>query len=299
MAYHSCRLHVILTQYCTCTVDLAKQQRAAMHRPIMLLAERPLWPETYAEGRRCFLEACSAAGAAVVTHPHPLLGPDGAELATEVALVGGEAARRVLLVCTATHGVEGFTGSACLLQWLRAHADSSGGLLPPSTRAVLVHAINPHGYAWVRRVNEDNIDLNRNFIDHDAPRAPNALYTAAHPFVRPTADSPPDWSAADAGLAAVAEANGVSDAMRTVLGGQYEHADGIFYGGTRPAWSNEMIRRIVREHVGDTAERKSHDHCWHLGCILPRVPAIIMSNNRVDRSDLPRPPHRPRALRAC
>ena len=220
----------------------------------MLLAEWPLWPETYAEGRRCFLEACSAAGAAVVTHPHPLLGPDGAELATDVALVGDVAARRVLLVCTATHGVEGFTGSACLLQWLRAHADSSG-LLPPDTRAVLVHAINPHGYAWVRRVNEDNIDLNRNFIDHDAPRAPNAMYTAAHPFVRPATDSPPDWSAADAGLAAVAEANGVSDAMRTVLGGQYERADGIFYGGTRPAWSNEMIRRIVREHVGDTAER--------------------------------------------
>ena len=26
----------------------------------------------------------------------------------------------------------------------------------------------------------------------------------------------------------------------------------------------------------EAARRKSHDHCWHLGCILPRVPATIV-----------------------
>jgi hypothetical protein len=42
--------------------------------------------------------------------------------------------------------------------------------------------------------------------------------------------------------------------MRTVLGGQYDQPDGIFYGGTGPAWSNELIRRIIRENCGG-AER--------------------------------------------
>jgi len=38
--------------------------------------------------------------------------------------------------------------------------------------AVLVHAINPYGFAWTRRVNEDNVDLNRNFVDHDGSNYP-------------------------------------------------------------------------------------------------------------------------------
>jgi hypothetical protein len=175
-----------------------------------------LWPETYAEGRAAFLRAVAAAGpsATLCTYPHPLHGPGGEELATDVALVGDPAARGVLLVCTATHGVEGFCGTACLLQWLeRARA------LPLGVRAVLVHAINPHGYAWVRRVNEGNIDLNRNFVDHARPPA-NAVYAQAHPFVRPAADTPEGWAAADAALAEVAAANDLPDAMQTVLGGQ-------------------------------------------------------------------------------
>ena len=29
---------------------------------------------------------------------------------------------------------------------------------------VLIHAINPFGYAWHRRFNENNVDINRNFL---------------------------------------------------------------------------------------------------------------------------------------
>ena len=32
-------------------------------------------------------------------------------------------------------------------------------------------------------VSQDNIDLNRNFIDHTAPKGPNTLYAQAHPHV--------------------------------------------------------------------------------------------------------------------
>ncbi len=36
-----------------------------------------------------------------------------------------------------------------------------------NTGALLIHALNPYGFAWTRRVTEDNVDLNRNFVDHD------------------------------------------------------------------------------------------------------------------------------------
>ena len=37
----------------------------------------------------------------------------------------------------------------------------------PPLRCVLLHALNPFGFAWRRRVNEDNVDLNRNFLLDD------------------------------------------------------------------------------------------------------------------------------------
>eukprot|EP01046_Picozoa_sp_COSAG06_P000408 COSAG06_NODE_11_length_35482_cov_68.929888_21_plen_125_part_00 len=86
---------------------------------------------------------------------HPLLGPGGSALATDVATVGDPDAKAVLMVCTATHGVEGFTGSACLVDWLRMLRSGEESIWPAAgVRIVLVHAINPHGYAWIRRVNE-------------------------------------------------------------------------------------------------------------------------------------------------
>ena len=35
--------------------------------------------------------------------------------------------------------------------------------LPDDVAVLMIHLINPWGTAWMRRVNEDNIDLNRNY----------------------------------------------------------------------------------------------------------------------------------------
>ena len=60
------------------------------------------------------------------------------------------------------HGVEGFFGSAVQIATLRS------GLFREWKRSsigiLLIHALNPHGFAWVRRGDEANIDPNRNFL---------------------------------------------------------------------------------------------------------------------------------------
>ena len=33
-----------------------------------------------------------------------------------------------------------------------------------------------------------------------------------------------------------------------VSGGQCEFPDGLFYGGVRPAWSNGILRQVLRAH---------------------------------------------------
>ena len=48
-------------------------------------------------------------------------------------------------------------------------AITHAGDRPADVRVVMIHALNPYGMAWVRRVNEDNVDLNRNFIDWSEP----------------------------------------------------------------------------------------------------------------------------------
>ena len=70
---------------------------------------------------------------------------------------------------SSTHGVEGFAGSGIQVGLLR---DPDAPKPPPDTALLLIHTINPHGMAWLRRENEDNVDLNRNFVDHEGGNYP-------------------------------------------------------------------------------------------------------------------------------
>ena len=120
----------------------------------------------YTQARTKFLDAAKAAGARIEAYRNPSRGPEGSTLFTDTAWLGPMDAKRVLVTLSATHGVEGFCGSAV------QSGSLAGGLandLPSDTAFLSIHAINPYGFAWLRRVTEDNVDLNRNFIDFDAP----------------------------------------------------------------------------------------------------------------------------------
>lgn len=198
---------------------------------------------TYAEARDKFRVAATAAGAALARYDNPAPGPDGLALSTDVARLGPADAERVVLALSSTHGGEGFCGSGIQVGWLAERSRQ----LPDGIAMVLVHAINPYGFAWIRRVNEDNVDINRNFIDHAAGHPANPLYAEIRHALIP--DGPYESvAAADAEIAAFAAAKG-EKAVLTACSGQYEDATGIFYGGTAPIWSNRTLHRIVAEHL--------------------------------------------------
>ncbi len=200
----------------------------------------------YTDARSRFLAAATAAGAAVATYPHPLRGPDGGELATDVAMLGDSGAERVLLANSATHGVEGFCGSGALVGWLRDEKERS---LPPGVRVVLVHAINPHGFAWLCRVTEDNVDLNRNFVDFAGKPPVNAAYAGLHAAILPAAWDDASCAERERIFAEFRAAHGAPALQQAITGGQYSHADGLFFGGREPGWSNRTFHQILADHV--------------------------------------------------
>jgi ribosomal protein S18 acetylase RimI-like enzyme len=196
---------------------------------------------SYAEARAKFLQACGANGAEIVSHRHPLPGPDGAPLFLDEARVGSPDARRVLFVASGTHGIEGFCGSGIQTSLLRS---GLAHRLPGGVAVVFVHAVNPWGFAWLRRVNEDNVDINRNFLDHTAAHPENPDYDTLYDALNPTQL---DDAAVAAFIETVRRFEGERDSMavyRALSGGQYRHARGVQYGGRAPVWSNHVLREV-------------------------------------------------------
>ncbi len=200
----------------------------------------------YRQLRERFLAAATAAGARLTEHAHPLKGPFGEALFTDVAWLGEPDARRVLVALSGTHGVEGYYGSDCQTRWLENLKDRA---LPEGVAVLMIHLINPWGTAWMRRVNEDNLDQNRNYLDFTKPLPRNDAYRDIHGIYACEQLRGPLRDQADALFEAQIAEHGWSGLMSVVEAGQYEFADGLFYGGTGPSWSNRTLRNIVQTHL--------------------------------------------------
>jgi hypothetical protein len=191
---------------------------------------------TYQAARTRFIDAATRSGADLSSFPHPLTGLEGEELAIDVAQLGDPQAPNVLLLISATHGVEGYAGSALQSWWLEERAAQLGS----GIRVVIVHGFNPVGFSWVRRVNEDNVDLNRNFVDWTAPPT-NAAYSEIADLLVPLSWTEETQATSTGALLEFAGKIGLEQFQQVVSGGQYDHPTGIFHGGSGPVWSHRWL----------------------------------------------------------
>ena len=127
----------------------------------------------YIEARTKFLDAAKRAGARIEAYRNPNRGPEGGTLFTDTAWLGPMDAKRVLVTLSATHGVEGFCGSAVQSGSLASGLASD---LPGDTALLSIHAINPYGMSHRWRCTVEIIDLNRNFRDFKEPVPGNPGY---------------------------------------------------------------------------------------------------------------------------
>jgi Protein of unknown function (DUF2817) len=202
--------------------------------------------DDFTDAREKFLAAAKYAGGHIETFFHPSKGPKNELLATDVAIFGRLDANNIILVTSGVHGVEAWPGSACQIGWIRSGAAK---LLPPEIAVIHVHAVNPWGMAWDCRQQEDNIDLNRHFVDFRSPPL-NRAHAELHDAIFCHSTDPKTKEMADAKLTAAKQSLGRTAFDMALKGGQYTHPQGLYYGGTAPCWSHNMIDKLIDRHVG-------------------------------------------------
>jgi len=201
--------------------------------------------KSYAEARQKFLDAAQAAGLPVQSHYHPRPGRDGESLAMDVVRDGPADAKNLLVLSSACHGVEGYCGSGVQIHALRDAAWRQAAH-EAGVAVLYIHALNPYGFSHVRRVTHENVDINRNFHDYSKPLPVNTAYREVQPLLLPEV-WPPDAANA-AAVARFIEERGMPAFQAAVSGGQHEFADGLFFGGRGPTWSNLTLRNVLREY---------------------------------------------------
>ncbi len=202
--------------------------------------------QSYQEARAKFLAVADACGMDVQSHVHPMIGRDGETLAMDVVLDGARDARSLLIISSACHGVEGYCGSGVQTLLLRDAAFRQAAALA-QVAVLYIHALNPYGFSWWRRTTQENVDLNRNFHDFSQPLPRNPGYDELA-----AALVPPTWPPSaeiNAITQRFVQTRGMDALQAAISGGQYDHPEGVFYGGRNPTWSHTTLRHVLQDHA--------------------------------------------------
>jgi hypothetical protein len=169
----------------------------------------------------------------------------------DIAVVSGTLPGTVIHT-SGYHGVEGFAGSAIQIAWLLRQRQQD---IPT---VVLVHAVNPFGFATWRRTNENNVDLNRNGLHpNEWPKAHardfnTGNYKDFDEILLNPRRAPTLWDLYfNIYLVAAVSIfkHGLVTLKRAMVTGQYHYDKGIFYGGRELQPSLQILDNFFKEHV--------------------------------------------------
>jgi hypothetical protein len=181
---------------------------------------------------RAASQRCSEVSSTLITN-----NSNGKPLTTDIALIGAKGADTCIIVLSGVHGVEGAIGSSIQTRWLRE------GSLTPGVAICLIHCVNPYGLAEFRRVNENNIDINRNFLDFPIPSQINNSHSTS-----PKLDQL-KWSELISTEKAIEDIVkwvnqvGLAEAQSAITAGQYINPNQLFYGGNKASRSRLLIEQ--------------------------------------------------------
>ena len=166
----------------------------------------------------------------------------------------------LILLTTGVHGMEGYIGSVMLDVFF---SEIYTGLNRQNTGVLVVANVNPYGMKYMRRYNENNVDLNRNFIlDWESfDLSTNQDYPKVDTFLGPTGKiGNALWHEVgfylSLGKTAITDGAGtISDAL---LGGQYEYPQGVYYGGTGDEVSTAYLKQVFKSCLDGAYENIIH-----------------------------------------
>lgn len=167
------------------------------------------------------------------------------DLSIDIAYIGPKNASHILCISSGTHGVEGFLGAALQHTVLdQIKNEGQHHITQQKNQALLcIHALNPYGFNYLRRVNEQNIDLNRNFL------LESQKYQGAHPFyqkldhfLNPSTPPQSSWKFYIKALSTIAH-YGLTPITQAIAQGQYQYPQGLFFGGYTMSRSALIIQK--------------------------------------------------------
>jgi predicted deacylase len=152
---------------------------------------------------------------------------------------------KVFILTTGLHGIEAYAGVYILQLFLEEYLPR---LDEKTTGLVLVHAINPWGMQQRRRVNRDNIDLNRSFVGPDE-RQENPDYERLAAFINPQrrlGSLALEQGRFLAHLALKIAQMGTLRIKCGLLSGQYRHPRGLYFGGQTLPEETQVMMDLFR-----------------------------------------------------
>ena len=213
--------------------------------------------ESYEE-IRTHLQALTA-DLGVEISSHPVDADDGLYI-DAFYLPATETQTNLIVLTTGVHGMEGYIGATMLDVFFN---EIYSTLDTDDTGVLVVANVNPYGMKYYRRYNENNVDLNRNFIldwDH-FDRSSNKDYPKVDTFLGPTGKIGNGlWHEVgfylSLGKTALTDgADTISDALLT---GQYEYPQGVYYGGNGDEASTVYLKNVFSQCLDSNYENIIH-----------------------------------------
>ena len=166
----------------------------------------------------------------------------------------------LIVLTTGVHGMEGYIGSVMLdvfFQEVWPEVDHN------DTGVLVVANVNPYGMKYLRRYNENNVDLNRNFIlDWDSfDLSSNKEYPKVRSFLEPKGKiGNALWHEAGfyMSLAKTAITDGADTISDALLTGQYESPQGVYYGGQGDEASTVYLKDVFGQCLDSAYENIVH-----------------------------------------
>ena len=158
--------------------------------------------------------------------------------------------KNLVVLISGVHGAEGFVGSAVQNHLLES-------LLKVEQRKpydlLVVHGFNPFGMINKRRVNENNMDLNRSFIiDRKAHKFDDSSYLELDAFLNPTDQPDPTiwghFKFIGSSIFHIVKYK-LENLRRSILQGQYSKAKGLFYGGNQNPYQEQLLNLIHDQYA--------------------------------------------------
>lgn len=204
-------------------------------------------PSGYLESRNRFNDLAKSLGAASRSFVYDDETVDGIRLSTDTAYLGPSDAQTIVVIASGTHGVEGYAGAVCQFRFMETYLER---WVSSTIAYLLVHAVNPWGYLNDRRVTQEGVDLNRNFVDFPVPTPTFSGYRAYHHLLVSNFRPLPAglWNELRL-LSCMLTRKQRKSAQAAITAGQYEYPDGLFFGGYAPTKSRIVWEQIIHAYL--------------------------------------------------